>query len=99
MLAKQNEVCSVKLIVCFQLHHFKFLCFFLNFSPLVSSVNFHTDHFVSSAVHAAVGYLESNTNKCRIVVVSGQKENQVIVHAGNQAYYGSRLDLDVLNSN
>jgi hypothetical protein len=46
-----------------------------------------------------VGYLESNKNKCRIVVVSGQKENQVIVHAGNQTYYGSRLDLDVLNSN
>jgi hypothetical protein len=77
----------VKSVVCFQLHTFKFLCFFLNFRPLVSSVKFRTDHFVSSAVPATVGYLESDTNKCRIVVVSGQKKNQVTVHAGNQTYY------------
>jgi hypothetical protein len=87
LLASQKVLCSVKLIVCLQLHNFKILCFFLNFCPHVSSVKFPTDHFVSSAVHAAVGCLESDTNKCRIAMASGQKENLVIVHAGNQTYY------------
>jgi len=64
----------------------------------VSSVKFNTDHFVSSSVHAAVEHLKIDTNKCRSAVASEQKENLVIVHAGNQTYYvcRSRLDVDVV---
>ena len=49
-------------------------CNFLNFCPHVSRVKFHTDHFVSSAVHAVVGYLDSDINKGKIACGLRTKE-------------------------
>lgn len=76
----------LRAVVCLQLHDFKFL----NFCPHVSCVKFHADHFVSSAVHAAVGYLDSDINKCKIAVASGQRKNLVTVYAGYQTYFLGR---------
>jgi hypothetical protein len=63
-------------------------------------VKFLTDHFVFSAVPATVGYMESDTNKCRIVVASGQKETKLVCMPGTKPIMydvpDSRLDVDVV---